>query len=132
MPSGDIRRIGSSSVVVVLKRSKLRFVIRGHHTIPRVKRFCHVIIDTKSIVQKPLLPLRAHLSAQAETRESVLWQERTATRQCCHRSSPKQQNVASGAATQHLRIDLELWKRPFSDEAASFLVHNLRTSDRCT
>src|ERR1700676_332654 len=123
MPSRDIPRIWSSSVVIVPERSNLRFVVRRHHTISRVKRFCHVIVDTKSSVEKPLLPGRVHLSAQAETREGILWQERSATRQRCHRSSPKQQNVAPGAATQHLRIHLEFWEKPLSEEASSLICH---------
>src|SRR5437899_1866944 len=100
MPSGDVARIGSRSVVVVLERSNLRFGVRRYRAMWRVERLGHVVVDTKSVRQ-----------------------ERSSTRERCHRSSPEQQNVAPGAATQHLRIDLDLWERSLSEKASSLIVH---------
>src|SRR5580658_1271246 len=114
MPSRDIPRIGSSSVVVVLERSNLRFGVSRYRTTSRVERFGHIIVDAQSSVQKPLLPWRVHIWTKAQTGERILRQEGSSTRQRCHRPSPKQQNIAPGAATQHLRIHLELWERPLS------------------
>src|ERR1700693_1975725 len=123
MPSRDVPRIGSSPVVVVLERSNLRFGVSRYRTTWRVERFGHIIVDTKSSVQKPLLPGRAHISTQAQTVERFLRQEGYSARQRCHRPRPKQQNVAPGAATHHLSIHLEFWERPLFEEASSLIVH---------
>src|ERR1700693_2251995 len=123
MPSRDIPSIGSSAVVVVLELGNLRFGVSRYRTMWRVERFGHVIVDTKSSVQKPLLPWRVHISTETKTGERILRQEGPGTRQRCNSPSPKQQNVAPTAATQHLRIHLEFWERPLSEEAWSLIVH---------
>jgi hypothetical protein len=89
----------------------------------RVERFGHIIVDTKSSVQKPLLSGRVYISTQAQTGERILWQEGCSTRQPCHCPSPKQQNVAPRAATQHLSIQLEFWERPLFENASGLIAH---------
>src|ERR1700693_390336 len=71
-PSGNIVRIGSNSVVVVLERGNLRFVVCGYAAIRRVQSFCNVIVDTQCSVQKPLLPWRVHVSTHSQAVESIL------------------------------------------------------------
>src|SRR5450631_1057114 len=66
MPSGDIPRIGSSSVVVIPERSNLRLGVSRYRATWRVERFGHIIVDTKSSVQKPVFPRRVQLSMQAK------------------------------------------------------------------
>src|SRR5882724_4879586 len=102
-PSRDILRIGSSSVVVVLERSNLRFGVSRYRTTWRVERFGHLIVDTINVRQ-----------------------ERSSTCQRCHGSSTKQNNVAPGAATPHLWIHLECWGRPLSEQTSGFIVHTSR------
>src|SRR5713226_540488 len=123
MPYRDIPRIGSSAVVVVFERSNLRFCVSRCRTTWRVERFRDIIVDSNCSVQKPLLRGRAHISTHAQTGECILRQEGPGTGERCHRPSSKQQNVAPGAATQHLRIHLECWERPLSEEASSLIVH---------
>src|SRR4029077_12735138 len=76
IPSRNIARIGSGSVVVVLERGNLRFGVGGHSTTSRVECFRHVIIDTQCFVQKPLLPRGVHISTHTEATERILWQEK--------------------------------------------------------
>jgi hypothetical protein len=83
----------------------------------------HIIVDAKNLIQKPLFPGKVHISAQAQTSERILRQEGSATRQRCHRSRPKQQNVTPGAAMEHLRICLKLGERPLFEEAPKLIVH---------
>src|SRR5207244_9759366 len=100
MPAGDVAGIGSRSVVVVLKWSNLRSGVSRYRTMWRVKRFGHVVVDTKSVRQ-----------------------ERSSTRERCHHPSSEQQNVAPRSTTQHIRIHLECRERPLSEEASSLIVH---------
>src|ERR1700676_1264161 len=103
MPSRDIPSIGSSSVVVVLERRNLRLGVSRYRTTRRVDSFGHIIVDTKSFVQKPLLPERAHISTQAQTGERILRQEGSSTGQRGLTPSPERHNVAPRWAAHHLR-----------------------------
>src|SRR5229473_4504560 len=117
IPSGNIARIRSSSVVVVLQGCNLRFSICGHSTISRVKRFCHIIVDTQCSVQKPLLGGRVHSLTHTHATERILWQKKSTVCQRCYRASPKQQKVAPGPITQDPRSDLNYRKRALFKEA---------------
>src|SRR4029077_9712020 len=77
IPSRNIARIGSSSVVVVPERGNLRFVVGGHSTISRVECFCHIIIDTQCFVQKPLLPRGVHIPTYTQATERFFRQEKS-------------------------------------------------------
>src|SRR6266852_5512044 len=77
IPSRNIARIRSSSVVVVLERGNLRFGVGGHSTTSRVKCFRHVIIDTQCLVQNPVLPRGVHISTHTQATERILWQEKS-------------------------------------------------------
>src|SRR4029077_5036677 len=100
IPSGNISRIRSSSVVVVLERGYLRFGVCGHSTIFRVERLCHIIVDTQCFVQKPLLRGRVHISMYTHATERILRQEKSPACQRSNRASAKQQKVAPAPITQ--------------------------------
>jgi hypothetical protein len=89
----------------------------------RAKRFGDIIVDTKSAIQKPLLPRGVHISTHAQTGERFLRQDEAGTRQSRQGPSPKRQHIAPGAPTQHLRIYLECRERPLSEEADSLISH---------
>src|SRR5229473_5789478 len=120
IPSGNIARIRSSSVVVVLQRCNLRFSICGHSTISRVKRFCHIIVDTQCSVQKPLLGGRVYSSTHTHATERILWQEKSTACQRHHRASPKQQEVAPRSISQNPGSDLNYRKWSLFKETLPF------------
>jgi hypothetical protein len=89
----------------------------------RVKRLGDIIVDAKSAIQKPLLPRGVHTSPHAQTGERLLRQEESGTRQPRHGPRPKRQHIAPGAPTQYLRIHIECWERPLSEEAYRLFTH---------
>jgi len=89
----------------------------------RVKRFGDIIVDTKSAIQKPLLPRGVHTSPHAQAAERFLRQNEAGTRQPRQGRSPKRQHIATGAPTQYLRIHIECWERPLSEEAYRLFTH---------
>src|SRR6267154_24409 len=116
IPSGNISRIRSSSVVVVVQRSNLRFGVCGHPTISRVERFCYIVVDTQCSVQKPLLRGRVDRSTHTHATQRILWQEKPAPCQRCQCASPKEQKVAPGSITQDPGRDLIYRKRSLFKE----------------
>src|SRR5580693_6633005 len=100
IPSRYIARVRSGSVVVVPDRGNLRFCVGGHHTIPRVECFSHVVVNSKSFVEQPLLPRRTHISAHAHATECIWWQKKSCA--CCRRqrADSKRQHFSPSSIAQ--------------------------------